>query len=233
MPDEMRPLTIERNYTRYADGSVLVCLGETRVICTAMVEDGVPLHCRDQRMGWISAEYCMLPSANPRRKSLQRPPGGREREIQRFIGRSLRAAVDLGQLSERTIWIDCNVVQADGGTRTAAVSGGFVALVDALRNMKEAQLLLQVPLTEAIAAVSVGIVDGTHVLDICAEEDCRASVDMNVVMTHAGTFIELQGTSERQPYGREDVTILLDLAERGIKEIAQKQIEVLGGALPL
>lgn len=231
MRDEAREFTLERDYSRYADGSVLVTQGHTRVVCTAMVEDGAPMHCRDSNMGWVTCEYCMLPSANPDRRSLQRPPGGRAREIQRFIGRSLRAAVDLGELGMRTIWIDCNVIQADGGTRTASVSAGFVALVDALCGMKEAGKIERVPLRFGVAAVSVGMVDGLHMLDLCAEEDRRASVDMNVVMTHRGGFVELQGTAEKRPYNREDLDTMLDLAQKGIGYIQEVQEQVLGGEI--
>jgi len=232
MADELRPLTIERDYTRYAEGSVLVCAGQSRVICTAMVEDGVPMHCREKEMGWVTAEYCMLPSANPERRSLQRGPGGREQEIQRLIGRSLRAAVDLYQLGERTIWIDCNVIQADGGTRTAAITGGFVALVDALLKMKEREQIPLIPLKWGVAAVSVGIVEGMAMLDLSADEDRCASVDMNVVMTHEGTFIEVQGCAEQEPFSPDELKALLELAERGIKQVKDKQLQALGGALP-
>ena len=228
MWDETRELTLERNYSRYADGSVMAILGGTRVLCTAMIEDGAPLHCRENNIGWVTSEYCMLPSANPDRKSLQRPPGGRTKEIQRLIGRCLRAAIDLGQIGQRTIWIDCNVVQADGGTRTTSITAGFVALMDALRSLKEAGKIDQVPLNYGVAAVSVGMVDGRHMVDLCAEEDKRAEVDMNVVMTHEGGFVEVQGTAEQQPYSREDLDAMLDVARKGtarFQEIQQQALE--------
>ena len=231
LSDEMRPLTIERDYTRYAHGSVLIRAGETRVICTAMVENGVPQHCRGRGRGWLSAEYCMLPSANPIRKSLQRPAEGRAREIQRLIGRSLRAAVDLQQIGDRTIWIDCDVIQADGGTRTASITGGYVALVDALRKLKDKGNIESLPIKHYIAAVSVGIVDGLPMLDLTAAEDSRAAVDMNVVMTHEGRFIELQGTAEAEPFGTEQLEELLELGAKGMFEAKCIQTAALGGGL--
>ena len=231
LADEMRPLTIERNYTRYAHGSVLIQAGETRVICTAMVEDGVPRHCRGKAMGWLSAEYCMLPSSNPIRKSLQGETGGRDREIQRLIGRSLRAAVDLHQIGERTIWVDCNVVQADGGTRTASITGGFVALVDALWKLKDQGKIGNLPIKHDIAAVSVGVVDGLPMLDLTAPEDSRAAVDMNVVMTHEGRFVELQGTAEAEPFGPDRFKELLELAAKGVAEAKRVQTAALAERL--
>ena len=232
MNDELRPISIERNYTRYAPGSVLVKAGETRVICTAMIEDVVPRHCLGQQRGWISAEYTMLPGANPNRTSLQKAPSGRSREIQRLIGRTLRAAVDLFQIGTRTIWIDCTVLQGDGGTRTAAITGGFVALVDALNGLKEKGKLESVPLKNGIAAVSVGVVDGEAMLDLTAEEDQRASVDMNVVMTHGGEFIEIQGTSEKAPFDHGQLNAMIALARKGLEEVAAVQVKALAGSLP-
>jgi len=229
--DEMRPLTVERDYTQYAHGSVLIQAGETRVICTAMVEDGIPHHCRGKGMGWLSAEYCMLPSSNPIRKSLQRETGGRNREIQRLIGRSLRAAVDLHQIGERTIWVDCDVVQADGGTRTASVTGGFVALVDALWKLKDEGKINTLPIKHEIAAVSVGVVDGLSMLDLTAPEDSGAAVDMNVVMTHDGRFVELQGTAEGEPFAPERFKELLDLAAKGVEEAKRVQTAALAKRL--
>lgn len=231
MPDEMKPLAIERGYTRYAEGSVLIEEGNTRVLCTAMVEAGVPLHCREGKMGWLSAEYRMLPAANPRRRSLHLPPTGRWQEIQRLIGRSLRAAVDLYQIGEHTIWIDCCVIEADGGTRTASITGGFVALVDALRKMKEQQTIERVPLQHGVAAVSVGLVDGTPLLDLTAEEDQRASVDMNIVMTHQGEYIETQGTAEGQPFGQDGLEKMLQMARSGLEVVKSAQIKSLGDKL--
>ena len=231
LPDEMRPLTLERNYTRYAAGSVLVRAGETRVICTAMATDGVPPHCRGKQTGWLTAEYCMLPSANPVRKSLQPLPDGRAREIQRLIGRSLRMAVDLRQIGERTIWIDCNVIQADGGTRTASITGGFVALADALWNMRQEGKIASLPIRYGIAAVSVGVSDGIPMLDLTAPEDEAASVDMNVVMTHEGRFVEVQGTAEAEPFDRRRPGELLDLAAKGSAEAKGVQVAALEGRL--
>jgi ribonuclease PH len=212
---------------------VLIEAGETRVLCTAMVSDGVPRHCIGEGTGWLTAEYCMLPSANPERRSLHGPAGGRTREIQRLIGRALRAAVDLHRLPGHTIWVDCNVIQADGGTRTAAITGGFVAVVDALWAMREAETIDCIPLLHAVAAVSVGVVEGQPMVDLCAEEDRAASVDMNVAMTHGGAFVEIQGTAEGTPFGRADHDRLLDLAQSGVALLADAQAEALGERLEL
>ena len=231
LADELRPLSIELDYTRHAKGSVLIQSGDTRLICTAMVEDRVPPHCLGKKMGWISAEYAMLPSANPNRKSLWKGPDGRTSEIQRLIGRSLRMAVDLGQIGMRTIWIDCAVIQADGGTRTAAVTGGFVALVDALWKLRDEGKIGALPLNHGIAAVSVGVVEGVPMLDLKASEDQEAAVDMNVVMTHSGEFVELQGTGEVEPFGRERLDELLALAAKGAADVRGVQIEALKGRL--
>ncbi len=233
MPDEVRPLAIRRDYTCYAEGSVLIEAGKTRVICTAMVEDRVPPHCLAEQKGWVTAEYCMLPGANPERQSLQGRISGRAQEIQRFIGRSLRAAVDLHRMPTCTIWIDCAVVQADGGTRTASITGGFIALVDALWKMKERKQIDGIPLLAGVAAVSAGIVDGWPMVDLCAEEDRAASVDMNVVMTHDGRFIEVQGTAEGQPFGRHEHDEMVRLAEAGVQHMVRAQVEALGDRLAL
>jgi len=231
MPDEIRPLTLERNYTRYAPGSVLARWGNTQVLCTAMVEPTVPRHCIAQHMGWVTAEYCMLPSASPERRSLHLWPDGRTSEIQRIIGRALRMSVDLHQIGERTIWIDCDVIQADGGTRTASITASFVALVDALWDLKEKKIIAAVPVKHPIGAVSVGIVEGLSMLDLSAAEDQHAAVDMNVVMTHAGEFVELQGTAEAEPFGPARLKELLDLAAKGMKGIKRAQSEALGDRL--
>jgi len=231
MPDEVRPVTIRRDYTCYAEGSVLIEAGKTRVICTAMVESRVPHHCLAENKGWVTAEYCMLPSANPERRSLQGRVSGRAQEIQRFIGRSLRAAVDLHRLPTCTIWIDCDVLQADGGTRTAAITGGFVALVDALWQMREREQLDCMPLLAGVAAISAGMVDGRAMVDLCADEDRAASVDMNVVMTHDGRFVEVQGTAEGQPFGRDQHDEMVRLAEAGIQRVVQAQVDALGDRL--
>jgi len=230
---EIRPITITRGYTRYAEGSVLIEWGQTRVICTAMVEARVPRHCAAANTGWITAEYGMLPGANPERRTMHGHPPGRTQEIQRLIGRALRAAVDLTSIPGRTIWVDCHVVQADGGTRTASITGGFVALVDALRALKEREQVGHVPLLHAVGAVSVGIVDGRAMVDLCSEEDKAAAVDMNVVMTHSGRFIEVQGTAERQPFDADQLSAMLELARAAMAEVAASQRNALGDRLPL
>jgi ribonuclease PH len=226
--NEIRPVTIHRDYTCYADGSVLVEMGRTSVLCTAMVEPGVPSHCLATNKGWLTAEYCMLPSANPQRRSLQRAPGGRALEIQRLIGRSLRAAVDLHQLPGCTIWMDCDVIQADGGTRSASITGSFVALVDALWKRKEQGKIDCIPVVQAVAALSVGVVEGQVMVDLCAEEDRGASVDMNVVMTHAGEFVEVQGTAERHPFGMVQHEEMMQLVLVAMEDVKAAQIDALG-----
>ncbi len=226
--DEIRPVTIHRDYTCYAEGSVLIEAGKTRVLCSAMVQDRVPRHCLDQKMGWLTAEYCMLPSANPRRRSIQGEPNGRTQEIQRLIGRALRSAVDLYAFPNRTIWIDCNVIQADGGTRTASITGAFVALVDALHAMRQAESIDCMPLLHGMAAVSVGVVDERVLLDLCADEDRGASVDMNVVMSHDGRLIEVQGTAEGRPFTIEQHERMMELAAAGIAQLVETQREALG-----
>lgn len=227
MPNELRPLALERDYTRYAEGSVLVTAGDTRVLCTAMVQDGVPRHCRDQQIGWVTAEYAMLPSSNPDRRSLHRSPNGRTREIQRLIGRSLRLSVDLSQFQGRTIWCDCNVIQADGGTRTASITGAFVALADALWSLREDDRIDALPIKHGISAISVGIVEGRPLLDLTGDEDRAASVDMNVVTTHSGQFVEVQGTGESAPFGQDQLDDLLDLARTGAEQIKKEQMRLL------
>jgi len=231
MLDEIRPVSIQRDYTCYAEGSVLIEAGKTRVLCSAMVQDRVPRHCLDKKMGWLTAEYCMLPSANPRRRSLQGPPDGRTQEIQRLIGRALRATVNLFAFPHRTIWIDCDVIQADGGTRTASITGGFMALVDALHTMREAESIDCMPLLRGVAAISVGVVDGRVMLDLCADEDRSASVDMNVVMTHDGRLIEVQGTAEKDPFTLEQHEEMMKLADAGISELVEAQQRALGDRL--
>lgn len=227
LPDELRPLTLERDYTRYAEGSVLVQAGNTRVLCTAMVQNGVPRHCRNQQIGWVTAEYAMLPSSNPDRRSLHGSPGGRTLEIQRLIGRSLRMSVDLSAFQGRTIWCDCDVIQADGGTRTASVTGAFVALTDALWKLREQESIDVLPIKHGIAAVSVGVVEGRPMLDLTGDEDRAASVDMNVVTTHSGEFIEVQGTAESAPFGDEHLDEMLELARKGTSEIRKQQMSLL------
>ena len=231
MLDEIRPLTIERNYTCFAAGSVLVKLGKTQVLCTAMFEDRVPRHCLESKRGWVTAEYRMLPSAGPDRQSLHAPAGGRDQEISRLIGRSLRAAVDLHPLAGRTVWIDCNVIQADGGTRTASVTGGYVALVDALTKLRDAGKLDRLPIIQGLGALSVGIVDGRAMVDLCADEDRAASVDMNVVMSHEGKFIEVQGTAEKHAFTRQEHDQMVDLVAAAMETVKAAQIKALAAGL--
>jgi ribonuclease PH len=231
--DEIRPLTFDVDFITSATGSVLVTAGATRVICTAMVEESVPGWMRGQGVGWITAEYGMLPGSTSTRKGRDATRGrldGRTVEIQRLIGRSLRAIVDRSALGERTVWVDCDVIQADGGTRCAAVTGGYVALHRALGGLVSAGKLPELPLTDTVSAVSVGVVDGTPVLDLPYVEDVRAETDMNVVMTGDGRFVEVQGTAEGAPFGRDDLDGLLALAEQGIREIRALQLRAC--ALP-
>ncbi|MBI5125509.1 MAG: ribonuclease PH [Planctomycetes bacterium] len=230
-PDELRPVTVRRGYTKFADGSVLIQTGDTMVLCTASVEEGVPRHLLGTGQGWITAEYSLLPGSTPTRTTREISRGkidGRTQEIQRLIGRCMRAVVDLTQLGERTIWIDCDVLQADGGTRTVAITGGFVALVDALRNMKEKGLLTALPIKDSVAAVSVGIVDGEAVLDLNYSEDVKAEVDMNVVMTGNGHFVEIQGAGEEHTFSEGQLQEMLSLAKKGVAEFFRIQKEALG-----
>ncbi len=230
-PGELRPVRIRRHYLKYAEGSVLIEMGDTKVICTASIEDKVPSFIKGEGKGWVTAEYSMLPRSTSVRTPRDITRGrlnGRSCEIQRLIGRSLRAVVDLEKLGERTIWIDCDVIQADGGTRTAAITGSFVALVDALRLLREQGLLEELPLRDYVAAVSVGKVDGELCLDLSFEEDARAEVDMNVVMTGSGEFVEIQGTAEGRPFTGEELSLLLDLARQGTRELIALQKELLG-----
>src|SRR5438034_1202425 len=229
-PDQMRPVSIVPNYINTAEGSVLIELGNTRVICTASVEETVPPFLRNSGKGWISSEYAMLPRSTltrtPREVTKGRP-SGRTHEIQRLIGRSLRAVVDLAQVGERTIWIDCDVIQADGGTRTASITGAFVALGLALEKLVEAGTLTSVPLKDLVAAVSVGIVDGEPLLDLCYEEDSRADVDMNFVMTAGNKFVEVQATAEHQVFDDKQLDNMIALARHGLRSLLAKQQSVL------
>lgn len=223
--DELRPVKITRDFNIHAEGSVLIEIGNTKVICTATIEDRVPPFLRGQGLGWITAEYSMLPRATEvrnQRESTRGKVGGRTHEIQRLIGRSLRSVVDLKALGEKTIWIDCDVIQADGGTRTAAVTGAFIALADALRKL-DGNLGVQ----EYLAAISIGIVDGVPMLDLCYTEDFAADVDFNAVMTSSGKIVEIQGTAEEVPFSREDMNRLMDLAEKGIGELIDLQKDLL------
>ncbi len=227
---ELREIKITRNYTKFAEGSVLMETGDTKVICTVSVEDGVPYFLRGQKRGWLTAEYSLLPGSTPSRSTREAARGkvsGRTKEIQRLIGRSLRAVIDLEAIGERTLWIDCDVIQADGGTRTASVTGAYVALVDAVNTMIENNVIDESPLTDYLAAISVGIVNGETVLDLCYEEDFAAQVDMNVVMTSKGEVVEVQGTAEGDPFSRDEMTELMDLAEKGINNLIEKQKEAL------
>jgi ribonuclease PH len=230
-PNQLRETTITPDYLPHAEGSVLIEAGRTRVICTASVEERVPPFLRNTGKGWVTAEYGMLPRAtNTRmqREATAGKVGGRTQEIQRLIGRSLRSVTNLPALGERTIWIDCDVIQADGGTRTASITGAFVALALALETLRERDVLRTIPLTDSVAAISVGIVDGEALLDLAYEDDSRAEVDMNIVKTGDGRFIEVQGTAEGQPFNREALDTLLALADEGIRQLAEKQRALVG-----
>ena len=229
-PDELRPVTIELDFIPSASGSALFTIGSTRLICTAMVEESVPPWMRGRGTGWVTSEYGMLPGSTSERKSRDASRGrvdGRTVEIQRLVGRSLRSVVDFKALGERTAWIDCDVIQADGGTRCAAICGGYAALHLALSRLVGKGMLERVPLRDSVAAVSVGIIDGEPRLDLPYEEDSRAEVDMNVVMTGSGELIEVQATAERTPFGRASLDRLLELAAGGIDAIARTQARVL------
>ncbi|HOM28342.1 MAG TPA: ribonuclease PH [Deltaproteobacteria bacterium] len=231
-PDEMRRAVITRHYCKHALGSCLIEIGDTRVVCTASVENKVPPHLKNTGLGWITAEYGMLPastSTRTAREAARGRPAGRTHEIQRLIGRSLRAAASLADLGERTVWIDCDVLQADGGTRTAAITGAYVALHDAVACMLKDQLIARSPLLEQVAAVSVGIVNGQVLLDLTYEEDSNASVDMNVVMTRSGRIIEVQGTAEKTPFTLDELMALIGMAKKGIGELIESQELALKG----
>jgi ribonuclease PH len=228
-PSQLRPLTLTPNYVRTAEGSILISVGHTRVLCNATIESGVPAWLRNSGRGWVTAEYSMLPRSTVTRtprESERGKIGGRTHEIQRLIGRSLRSVVDMKALGERTVILDCDVLQADGGTRTAAITGASVALALALQALVKAGTLKSSPLTQLVAATSVGIVEGTPLLDLCYEEDSQAEVDMNVVMTADGGLVESQATAEKGSYTRAQLNTLLDLAEGGLRDLfaAQKQL---------
>ncbi len=227
---EMREISFQRGYTNHAPGSVLACFGETRVLCTAMVSDGVPHFLQGKGKGWLTAEYSMLPSSTGTRKSRDRGArvDGRSVEIQRLIGRSLRAVMDFKQTGERTIWLDCDVIQADGGTRTTAISGAWVALSDLLMDMDRRRVLRGWPLTSQVGAVSVGRVAGTVVCDLDYKEDSNAEVDFNLVMTGEGEFIEVQGSAEGAPFSRDSLDSMLELGEAAIRRIFEAQKAALG-----
>lgn len=229
-PAQLRDISITRNFTRHAEGSVLVGFGDTRVICTASVEQGVPRFLRGSGSGWVTAEYGMLPRSTGTRmgrEAARGKQGGRTVEIQRLIGRSLRAAVDLHKLGENTIAIDCDVIQADGGTRTASITGACVALVDAINYLQRKKIITTDPLLQMIASVSVGVYQGEPVLDLDYPEDSSADTDMNVIMGEDGGFIEIQGTAEGAPFARDELNTMLDLAAQGVEELIVKQKEAL------
>jgi ribonuclease PH len=229
--NEIRKIAITRDFLKYPGGAVLIEMGNTKVICTATIEDTVPAFLRNTGKGWLTAEYSMIPmstqSRTPRESTRGRV-GGRTHEIQRLIGRSLRAVTALGSFGEKTIYIDCDVIQADGGTRTASITGAFVALVDLFRSLKQRGVVKEIPVDDYVSAVSVGIVDRQIYLDLEYEEDARAEVDMNFIMTGRGLFIEVQGTAEEAPFSREILDKMTDVAVQGITDITKKQMEVLG-----
>ena len=227
---QLRPLKITPSYIKTADGSVLIEMGDTRVICTAKLEERVPPFLRNSGKGWITAEYGMLPGSSQQRigrESSRGKVGGRTHEIQRLIGRSLRSVADLKSLGERSVWIDCDVIQADGGTRTASITGAYIALMEAVRVWRERGILSADPVKDAVAAVSIGIVDGKILLDLCYEEDSKADVDMNFVMTGSGKFIEVQGTAESAPFTKKQMERMAEIAHQGIKELLQAQKKVI------
>ena len=232
--NEIRPVKIQRNFLETAEGSVLISMGNTRVICTASIEDRVPPFLKDQKRGWITAEYSMLPRAThsrTMRESVSGKVSGRTHEIQRLIGRALRSVVDLSGLGERTIWLDCDVLQADGGTRTASITGAFLCLSDALKYAVRNGLIEKIPLKDYLAAISVGIVKGEPVIDLCYSEDFAAEVDMNVVMTGSGKFVEIQGTAEGMPFSKSALDSLLKLADEGINHLIGIQKQFIEGEL--
>jgi len=232
---DLRPTHLTPNYLIHAEGSVLIDVGRTRVICAASIEERVPPFLKGAGKGWVTGEYGMLPRATTTRTTREASTGkvgGRTQEIQRLIGRSLRAVTRLPELGERTVWIDCDVLQADGGTRTAAITGGFVALVLALQRLRNSGTLSKMPIDDYVAATSVGIVDGVPLLDLAYDEDSRAEVDMNVIKTGGGRFIEVQGTAEGAPFERRTLDALLDLADEGIRQLVALQRQVVGELVP-
>ena len=229
--DQIRDVKITRNFTKYAEGSVLIEMGETKVLCTASIEEKVPPFLRNTGTGWINAEYSMLPRSTQQRKVRDSSKGkidGRSQEIQRLIGRAIRSVVDLNKLGERTIWVDCDVIQADGGTRTASITGAFVAVAEAIYKLYKDGLIKKMPIENFVSAISVGIVDDQCLLDICYEEDSHAQVDMNIIMTDKCEFVEVQGTGEERPFSRKDLNKLLELGEKGNKELISIQRAALG-----
>ena len=232
--DQLRPVKITRRYIKHAEGSVLIEVGDTKVICTASIENKVPPFLRNSNQGWVTAEYGMLPRSTNTRTQREISKGsasGRTQEIQRLIGRCLRSVVDMRKLGERTIWIDCDVIQADGGTRTASITGGCIALFDALMHMRKNKDLDAMPLKDFVAATSVGIVNGKVLLDLNYNEDSKAEVDMNVIMTGSGKFVEIQGTAEAEPFSAEQMQEMLAAAKKGIDQLVQVQRSYLGETL--
>ena len=233
--DKIRDLRISKNFLKFPDGSVLVEMGETKVICGVSIEEKVPPFLKNSGKGWLTAEYAMLPRATPSRnvrESVTGRIGGRTHEIQRLIGRALRAVVNLDVIGERTIWVDCDVIQADGGTRTASITGSFVALVEALWNLKKRGIIEKIPLRDSVAAVSAGIVGGSVLLDLSYVEDSNAEVDMNFVMTGKGMLIEVQGTAEKLPFSKEVLDVMYEYSLKGIAEITRVQKTALGHLFP-
>ncbi|HEX9758454.1 MAG TPA: ribonuclease PH [Nitrospiria bacterium] len=228
---QLRPVKISRGFIKHAEGSVLIEMGETKVICNASLEDRVPSFLKGKGKGWVTAEYAMLPRSTHERmarESARGKIGGRTHEIQRLIGRSLRAVMDLEELGERTVWIDCDVIQADGGTRTASITGAFIALSDALSFAKKKDLIKKNPLKDYLAAISVGKIEGEILLDLTYGEDSRAEVDMNFVMTGKGKFVEIQGTAETDPFKREELNRFISVAQQGIKKLIQLEKKLIG-----
>ena len=229
--DQIRPVKVTRNFTKHAEGSVLIEMGDTKVICTASIEEKVPPFLKGKGAGWVTAEYAMLPRAThdrSPRESVKGKQGGRTLEIQRWVGRALRAVIDTSRLGERTIWIDCDVIQADGGTRTASITGSFIALADAVGVLKKKDLIKVNPLTDYLAAISIGKVGGQVMVDLAYEEDSHAEVDLNLVMTGAGQYVEVQGTAEKTPFNKKDMDEFLDLGWGAIRELVDLQKSLIG-----
>ncbi|MCZ6800341.1 MAG: ribonuclease PH [Nitrospirae bacterium] len=229
--DESRPVTVTRHFIKHADGSVLFEMGDTKVICTASVEEKVPPFLRDKKQGWVTAEYAMLPRATHERmprEASRGKQGGRTLEIQRLIGRALRAVINMEHLGERTIWVDCDVIQADGGTRTASITGAFIAVADAVAGLRKKNMINKNPLEDYLAAISVGKVGGKVMVDLCYEEDSSAEVDMNIVMTGKGGMVELQGTAERAPFEKKDLDEFLNLGWGAVQQLVQLQKDLVG-----
>jgi ribonuclease PH len=229
--DQIRPVKVTRNFTKHAEGSVLIEMGDTKVICTASIEEKVPPFLKGKGAGWVTAEYAMLPRAThdrSPRESVKGKQGGRTLEIQRLVGRALRAVIDTGRLGERTIWIDCDVIQADGGTRTASITGSFIALADAVGVLKKKDLIKVNPLTDYLAAISIGKVGGQVMVDLAYEEDSHAEVDLNLVMTGAGQYVEVQGTAEKTPFNKKDMDEFLELGWGAIRELVDLQKSLIG-----